>query len=395
MVNTVENHQAKAQDPDKNDCVICGTIVQSSALAVQCDQCDLWTHCSCGSISTTLYRCLTTSKTKMIKIKCMKCIAADCQGVASSEVKECLIHDPVNDTLNEMEVTCVPAASPTQSTPANSPRKLTDIASLHENTSPIRSFADAVARNIPTKVKTRPKKVRLQEVISRLTRIENGLINPSTSKIIPGKTKVSPRPTHQEGVEPQPPLTVPPGKNRRQCLILMNIPESNATTAQDRVDHDVLLVRECLQKLFTPDEEPIAKNIRPMNIYRLGKRADEKTRPLKIVLSSEKDVDNMLARSHRLKGLPVRILRDLSPEDRIRLKEAINELREKRATGDNDWIIRDFRLTRRRPRIKWHPLQLQALPGNATSLALHRTELISPHLNKNLGSLCIPTPAVL
>ena len=104
----MRNRQVQPQKNEKNDCVMCNIDVLPSEFAVQCDKCDLWTHCSCASISNTLYKCLKTSRTPMIKLLCIRCIAADA-AVAADE-KECCNHIAVESTMEDLNETCIPVA---------------------------------------------------------------------------------------------------------------------------------------------------------------------------------------------------------------------------------------------------------------------------------------------
>lgn len=147
---------------------------------------------------------------------------------------------------------------------------------------------------------------------------------------------------------------------REQCLIILNIPESNAEVAQARVNHDLSELRSCLGSIFVPGEEVVAASIRVKGAYRLGKRREDpenNPRPLKIVLNSAEEAKSILKRTYRLKGKPIRILRDLSPEERMKLKGALDELRVRRENGESNLYIQDFRVVKRKPRIRWLTLE--------------------------------------
>ena len=172
-------------------------------------------------------------------------------------------------------------------------------------------------------------------------------------------TKIMPRPEElrKTGDSSRPP--------REQCLIVVNIPESTDASPQSRVDHDVKELRGCLASLFDSGDEELAASIRVKAAFRLGKRHEaphDNPRPLKIVLSNPTEAQTILRRAPRLKGQPIRILRDLSPEDRSKLKAALEELRERRANGETNLVLKDFRVVKRKPRIRWLPLSLTSRP---------------------------------
>ena len=320
-----------------------------------------------------LYSLLKKYALRCLKVCCKKC-----------EQRALTTDDEKSDSeIDELEITCIPNNG--SSTP-NLQRSYADVA--------------ADATKCPTKIDL-PDMQEFKEKIQHLEKLILSISGATSSKcqevnptIIP--SSLPDLPPNLNRIQPPSVPGVPPGLNRKRCLILMNVPESDADASQERVDHDVRHVRDCLQHLFTSGEEEIAKNTRPINVYRLGKRTTEKYRPLKIVFAAEREVEYILARTHRLKGLPVRVLRDLSPEDRARMKEAIQELREKRANGDTDWIIRDFRVVRRRPRIKWHPLQLQCQTLLQSKSKTHLTaEITATNSVQQLDASCTPTSEAL
>ncbi|VDP69552.1 unnamed protein product [Echinostoma caproni] len=111
---------------------------------------------------------------------------------------------------------------------------------------------------------------------------------------------------------------------KSQCLTVVNLPEAEATTARARLDHDKQLLRSHMVTLSDGDEVEPAASIRVKAAFRLGKhRQDNSPRPLKVVLRAESEVKAILQRTHKLKGTPVRFLRDLDPDQRSKLKTAL------------------------------------------------------------------------
>lgn len=96
--------------------------------------------------------------------------------------------------------------------------------------------------------------------------------------------------------------------------------------------------------------------------FRLGKKALDPTlspRPLKVVLDSESDCLRIFARTSRLRSEKYRIGRDLNPEERVRMRAAVCELKRRRAEGETHLIIQDFRVVRRPPRVGWKSVTIQ------------------------------------
>ncbi|VDP70191.1 unnamed protein product [Echinostoma caproni] len=143
---------------------------------------------------------------------------------------------------------------------------------------------------------------------------------------------------------------------RFQCLIVVNLPEAESTTVQARLDHDLQLLRSHMVTLFDGDEVELAASIRVKAAFRLGKpRQDTSPRPLKVVLRAESEAKAILQRTHKLRGTPVRFLRNLGPDQGSKSKTALEELRGRRAKGETDLFIRDFHVHRKRTQMRWLP----------------------------------------
>ena len=135
----------------------------------------------------------------------------------------------------------------------------------------------------------------------------------------------------------------------------MNAPEPVKEVAAERILEDQKFLQQMVTTLFDPDE----KGIQVLSAFRLGKKPDQPAsspRPLKVVLDSSEECRRVFSRVHRLKGEPYRVLRDLSPEDRVRMRQAVQELKERRMNGESNLHIVDFRVVARRPRVVWHPV---------------------------------------
>ncbi|VDP19246.1 unnamed protein product [Echinostoma caproni] len=112
----------------------------------------------------------------------------------------------------------------------------------------------------------------------------------------------------RDSQEPVQQRKLPP---RSQCPFVVNLPEAEATTAQARLNHDLQLLRS--HTLFDGDEVKPAASIRAKAAFRLGKpRQENSPRPLKVVLRAESEAKATLQQTHKLKGAPVRFLRDLA-----------------------------------------------------------------------------------
>ena len=125
------------------------------------------------------------------------------------------------------------------------------------------------------------------------------------------------------------------GLNRDRCLIIMQASEPTKDSAADRILEDQNFLQNMVAKLFDPDEEGISV----ISAFRLGRKSDDPSvspRPLKVVLGSSEACRRVFSRVHRLKGESYRVLRDLSPENRVRMRQAVQELKERKLNGESN-----------------------------------------------------------
>ena len=144
----------------------------------------------------------------------------------------------------------------------------------------------------------------------------------------------------------------------------MHAPEPTKDSAAKRILEDQRFLQNIFAKLFDPDEE----GLNAISAFRLGRKSKDPSaspRPLKVVLDLSEACRRVFSRVHRLKGESYRVLRDLSPEDRVRMRQAVQELKERKLNGESNLCIVDFRVVVRRPRVVWRPVVL--LPMGSSS----------------------------
>jgi hypothetical protein len=140
-------------------------------------------------------------------------------------------------------------------------------------------------------------------------------------------------------------------------LIIINAPESDKESSAGRIVDDHSFLQEMVSRLFEPGEE----GINVLTAFRLGRKPENNgtPRPLKVVLQNEEERRRVLRRTFRLKGETYFVLRDLSPEDRIKMREAVKDLKTRRLNGEKDLHIVDFQVVQKRPRVVWEPVLLE------------------------------------
>ncbi|CAH8621938.1 unnamed protein product [Dicrocoelium dendriticum] len=349
-------------------CLSCSKGVTTRSKAVQCSECDGWMHIACCGICPDQYMHLQRFTSPAINFFCDNCRASlNCRRLlaglsalsidSSSPTKPDTIHDtsapPCSpSTSTSGWITPIGKRSRTTSTTHTDPS--TQILPTDPTT---RSYAAVVREsavsvpicNSPTTggAKSRPKPVekpkpklssqsQMKLVLDRLSELEKAAKeNPPRSK-------------------PHVPERTQPSRDR--CLIIMNAAESEKPTPAERILDDQTLLERLVSLLFDKGEQGI--NI--VSAFRLGKKQEDisRNRPLKIVCRDEEECRRILRRTSRLKGEPFYVLRDLSPEDRVKMKKAVEELRTRRGSGETDLHIVDFRVVRRTPKTRWRPILL-------------------------------------
>lgn len=142
--------------------------------------------------------------------------------------------------------------------------------------------------------------------------------------------------------------------DRSRCLLLVKAPESMDPHPENRIMHDRDLLKKYISKMFDSDEDGLFVEM----AYRLGKRSDQpelNPRPLRVVLESSDACERVFKRTYRLRGESVFVLRDLCPEDRVKMKQAVEELKRRKDQGESNLTIVDFRVVPKRPIIRWRP----------------------------------------
>ncbi|CAH8605969.1 unnamed protein product [Dicrocoelium dendriticum] len=349
-------------------CLDCGKGVTTRSKAVQCSFCDGWLHITCCGISPNFYECLLMYTASSVGIFCDSCLTlVNTQrahsGLPAFTPRSASAHSDPQPTVSQNSPSSFPSLCPDFVTPVlkqiSAPPSEPHISSDQPSKPLPKTFATVVKENtvaapasrIPVvhkckpiakavEDKASPPKRGLKSVLHRIDHLEKLLQDKPPSKPrIPEIAKVP---------------------NRERCLIIMNSPESDKTTAAERILDDQLFLKRMISLLFDEGEPGI--NI--VSAFRLGRKHEDssKVRPLKVVCQTEDECRRILRRTSRLKGEPFHVLRDLSPEDRVKMKIAVDELRTRRANGETDLRIEDFRVVRKVQRTRWKPVLV--LPGH-------------------------------
>ena len=142
-------------------------------------------------------------------------------------------------------------------------------------------------------------------------------------------------------------------QNRKLNVVFFNVEESQNESHEERKNEDAEAVRGILDALSvqTPFSNPT----------RLGKKeSDTATRPLRIKVTSQQEVNSIMEASKNLRGTPMQsifINRDKTPLERAEWRKLLGEKKQKNEEAEHlgreeNWVIRNSKVVLGRPREK-------------------------------------------
>lgn len=135
-------------------------------------------------------------------------------------------------------------------------------------------------------------------------------------------------------------------ERRKKNIVLFGIPEADISDIEEKKRNDAEQFKTVCNELGVPE---IANN--SVNIFRLGKTNPKNgSRPLKVLLSSESQKQQILSKSrnlinsqnHQLKKVSIKP--DLTFKEREARKKLVIELKERQTKGEKDLIIRNGKI---------------------------------------------------
>ena len=184
-----------------------------------------------------------------------------------------------------------------------------------------------------------------QELVSRVDDIKNKLDSPLSSVVqgcIEGALKSQLNEDKAEEQEIQ---------RRKTSVIAHGIPESDADTAKDRIDNDIMVVA------MLDELEVTGANVE--QVIRLGKKQSDssgahKPRPLKIVFDTEDHKIDVIRKAKYLRDNKdggwekVFVHQDLTPKQREERNKLVQEMKSRLAQGEKDLVIYRGKIVKRR-----------------------------------------------
>lgn len=139
-------------------------------------------------------------------------------------------------------------------------------------------------------------------------------------------------------------------ERRKTNVIVHGVPESDAEDADQRIDHDMVV-------LATMFQEVKVENVTVDSVVRLGKKATDpiqNPRPMKVVLDSAESKVSLLRKAKNLREKEeggwsrIFIHQDLTPKQREARKPLVAELKQRKANGETDLIIFNGKVLKKR-----------------------------------------------
>ena len=149
-------------------------------------------------------------------------------------------------------------------------------------------------------------------------------------------------------------------EKRKLNLIVVNLPESNKPTHEERKREDRDRVRDLVQKITDVPGEEVNDPVR-LGPVQIGQNV--RPRLLKLVVRSEEAKIEIMRNVSRLnEGVEfaerVYINNDSTPRERAKYRELKEEVQRRVEAGENDLIIRNLTIVKRKPR-QMHQDQVQ------------------------------------
>lgn len=123
--------------------------------------------------------------------------------------------------------------------------------------------------------------------------------------------------------------------NRSSNIIIYNVEESASDNKDIRIAHDISQASEVIKKVSKADTSSL-------KVYRLGKPAEGKKRPIKVILNNSNDAKDVLKNKSLLKqnNNDIRIASDQTLLQRKYLDDLRKTLNERLQNGENNLTIK-------------------------------------------------------
>jgi len=332
----------------------CGSCLKavSDQEGVQCEICDKWYHCRCQSIAEPMYSALNQFSTELHWF-CKGCRGgAEKLLAAMSRMHEKMdkIEEELGRVKRDLKSEITQAVSGIKdgieglSNRLQKCEKMTDATQLEIQDHLGAKLADIEVKisnqvqpswsDIASKVRPTWNEIVTQEMETRLTGVaaEMTTLKQQTQTMMEDKEE-------QEEIS-----------KRRNCVIVHGLEEPKGVTAETRKKEDEDRILEILHEL---ECDSVSVN----TVIRLGKLSEDpvaKPRPIKLVLASEGQKERILKVAKNLRSKvqkkldKVFIHQDLTPRQRQKRQELVQERKDRESRGETNLIIVNGKILKKR-----------------------------------------------
>lgn len=316
----------KVDKVNEDCCVDCGKEVLDSHQGVKCDACGFWHHADCEKVSDEVFDFLHShGSEESVMWYCRKCTVV-CKGFMKlmNDILESQLR--MEERLEEVFGSMGKKITETEDAMG---RKMSELVEKLEMDK--RSEEGDVPKDEPQQ-RIEAKVDALLETVSA-SKTDSHYVHDCVEDAI--LVKIAEEQEEAEEI-----------RKRKSNVVIFGVPESAESDYEKRRADDEDQLQTVLH-LIKCDTTTVNK------IVRMGKRPeqrDAKPRPMLVTMASEKQKDQVLARSKNLKrsgqeGMDkVYIFQDLTPRQREKRKKLVQELKDRKQKGESDLIIAGGRI---------------------------------------------------
>ena len=235
-------------------CSSCSVALKESDHCIQCDKCDKWNCLTCANISESLYSAMTEENYTNVKFFCTKCETTSKAGK----------HDGKLDKQDSSKIMTM----------------LSQVLDNQKATSSQLQAFETKLSSLDSKLENYDSKV--EEIVENKIKQKFGDEAKQLKSEIVDEVRELVSERHEREI-------------RERNLILLNVSEPTSTDKTER-HHDEI------QKFAELCEELGETNYTVNKIHRIGKKTNDKHRPLKVVLANKTETKNILAAAKNLQS---------------------------------------------------------------------------------------------
>ena len=285
----------KMMSENKDICTICENQVKAREKGIGCEKCDQWWHIKCLNIKEDHYDFICSNKELCY-------ICKDCKNKPKKE------DEPNSTLLNQMSQIM---------------EKINKV--IENNDRVLKSNCDLELR-----VKKLEKEGSVKE-----EQVKH-IVNKSVNDLIEGKMK---------GITEE----IEERERRKENIIIVNIPESNKDTPEERLKEDTEKIKKLFEKVTTVESDTIKK------ITRIGKKEDKKSRLIRVQLNSQEKKSELMKKQRELNNEETKprdriyINNDLTNTQREEDRKLRQELQQRKKDGETNLKIRNGKIIKEEP----------------------------------------------